>query len=43
MTSRENHTQKLPIHIFATIRKVRHPQTRVNTGVLEKLSIYLSF
>ena len=43
MTRRENHTQKLHIHIFATIRKVRHPQTRVDSGVLEKMSIYLSF
>ena len=42
MTRRENHTKKLLIHIFATIRKVRHPQTRVDSSVLEKLSIYLS-
>jgi hypothetical protein len=42
MTGRENHTKKLLIHIFATIRKVRHPPDRINTGVLKKLSIYLS-
>jgi hypothetical protein len=36
-------TEKLLIHIFATICTIRHPQTRANTGVLEKMSIYLSF
>jgi len=36
-------TEKLLIHIFATICTIRHPQTRVDSSVLEKLSIYLSF